>query len=216
MRVVFLGPPGVGKGTQAVRLAQSRGVPHVSTGDILRDAVKNGTPVGVRARSFMDHGKLVPDEVVIGIIEERFRTMGLEKGFALDGFPRTVPQAEALAALLSRLQASLDRVLYFDAPDDVIVERLSGRRTCRGCGSIYHVKFMPARSAEICDKCGGPLYQRPDDEEKAIRERLRVYKAQTSELIRYYGDRKLLRRIESSRSPEEIARDVDRIVAGAG
>lgn len=211
LRVIFLGPPGVGKGTQAKKLSESRGVPHVATGDILREAVKNATPIGLRAKSYMDKGELVPDAVVIGIIEERFRRDDMRRGFILDGFPRTVPQAEALGALLLNLSTPAQGVLYFDASDDVIVERLSGRRTCKSCGKTYHLKFMPAKSG-VC-VCGGELVQRTDDREEAVRERLRVYQAQTAELIRYYSDRKILHRIDAARAPEAIYADVSRISA---
>lgn len=214
MRVIFLGPPGVGKGTQSKKLSESRKAPHIATGDILRDAVKNQTPVGLKAKPFIDKGELVPDSVVIGIIDERFQRPDVKTGFVLDGFPRTVPQAEALHALLAKLGLPVQAVLYFEAADDVIVERLSGRRTCKKCHAMYHVTFVPPEKPGVCDQCGGELIQRSDDQETAIRERLRVYKAQTAELISYYSARRLLHKIEAARSPDDIARSVQQVILG--
>ena len=183
MRLILLGPPGAGKGTQAKRLASGLGAPQISTGDILRQAVSDGTELGRKAKSFMDRGALVPDEVVIGIIEERLRRHDCARGYILDGFPRTLPQAEALLRTLTSIQASLDRVLSIEVPEEELVKRLAGRRVCRACGYMYHVKTNPARQAGVCDKCGGSLYQRDDDKEETIRHRLRVYREQTEPLI---------------------------------
>jgi adenylate kinase len=214
MRVIFLGPPGVGKGTQSKKLSESHKVAHIATGDILREAVKNGTPIGLKAKSFMDKGELVPDAVVIGIIEERFQRPDVKAGFVLDGFPRTVAQAEALNDLLTRMRLPIEAVMYFDAADEVIVERISGRRTCKKCGAPYHMKFMPPKKAGVCDRCSGELEHRTDDQEDKVRNRLKVYKAQTAELISYYSDRKLLHKIDGARPPDEIFRSVQKIVDG--
>ncbi len=204
MKIVLLGPPGAGKGTQAVRLAQDDGLRHLSTGDALREAVKAGTEVGLKARSYMDSGALVPDEVVIGIIEECLRDDGPDASHLFDGFPRTAAQAEALDELLSRLDSRLDAVVYFDTPEDVVIKRLSGRRTCRKCGANFHAEFMPPKKDMICDKCGGELYQREDDRPESVRNRLRTYQAQTAELIGYYRGKNLLREVAAERGPDEV------------
>lgn len=184
--LVFLGPPGAGKGTQAVRLAQHESIPHVSTGDIFRAAVKEGTPLGRQAKGYMDKGQLVPDEVVVGIVEERLSAADCREGFILDGFPRTVNQAESLDATLARLELALDAVINVQVSDDEVVRRLTGRRVCRECGATYHLVFDRPATDGTCDKCGGELYQRTDDSEDTVRERLRVYWNQTEQLISYY------------------------------
>lgn len=177
---------------------------HVSTGDILREAVKNQTPIGKRAEEFMKRGELVPDEIVVGIIEERFRQDPPTRGFVLDGFPRTLGQARALDAMMWKFRSAIDRVFYFDAPEEVVVERLAGRRTCRKCGWVFHLKFNPPKRAGVCDQCGGELFQRPDDNETTVRERLRVYKEQTAALIQYYDEKQILTRIDGSGSADEV------------
>ncbi len=208
MKIVLLGPPGAGKGTQAVRLARDAGLRHLSTGDVLREAVKAGTEVGLKARSYMESGALVPDEVVIGIIEERMRDDGPEVSHLLDGFPRTAAQAEALDELLRRLDSRLDAVVYFDVPEDVVVERLSGRRTCRKCGANFHAEFMPPKKDMICDKCGGELCQREDDRPESVRNRLSTYQAQTAELIDYYRRENLLRKVAAEREPDAVYKNL--------
>ncbi len=208
MRLILLGPPGAGKGTQAKLLTGRLGVPQVSTGDMLRQAVADGTELGRKAKSFMDRGALVPDEVVIGIIEERLRKADCGQGYILDGFPRTLPQAEALSRALTSLSASLDRVLSVEVPEDDLVKRLTGRRICRGCGYMFHVDTHPPRQIGVCDKCGGMLYQRDDDKEETIRHRLRVYREQTEPLIAYYDTLGLLRRIDGCGTIEEISQRV--------
>lgn len=213
MRVVLLGPPGVGKGTQAAKLAERYGVPHISTGDALREAVQKGTKVGLKAKSYMERGALVPDEVVIGIIGERLAQPDCRKGFILDGFPRTVNQAEALDDILKSMGTDLDAVLHITAPDQVIVERLSGRRTCRRCGRVYHIATMPPKRDGICDICGGELYQREDDKPEAIAKRLQVYREQTAPLVDYYRRRGKLVEIDGSKSVEEV---FDQIVDALG
>lgn len=192
MKLILLGPPGAGKGTQAKMLTDHFGIPQIATGDILRAAVQTGTPLGLQAKGFMDAGALVPDEVVIGIVRERLQAADCAAGFILDGFPRTVPQADALQATLRALGRELDRVVSLTVDADALVERLTGRRTCRGCGRGFHVTFDPPRVDDRCDACAGELYQRDDDQEETIRRRLTVYAQQTAPLIDYYRGAGLL------------------------
>jgi adenylate kinase len=186
MKLILLGPPGAGKGTQAKMLTEKFSIPQISTGDILRAAVKEGTPMGRKAKAFMDAGGLVPDAVVVGIVRERLQEDDCRSGFILDGFPRTVAQADALQASLQEMDKELDRVVSLAVDAEALVERLTGRRTCRQCGRGYHVKFDPPQQAGICDACGGALFQRDDDQEQTIRKRLQVYADQTAPLISYY------------------------------
>lgn len=188
MKLILLGPPGAGKGTQAKMLTDKFNIPQVSTGDILRAAVKEGTPMGVRAKAFMDAGGLVPDEVVVGIVEERLAKQDCVNGFILDGFPRTVAQADALTITLRGMGKELDSVISLEVDVEALVERLTGRRTCKACGKGYHLRFDPPKSESECGVCGGELFQRDDDREETIRKRLDVYSSQTSPLIRYYSD----------------------------
>lgn len=192
MKLVLLGPPGAGKGTQAKMLSDEFSIPQISTGDILRAAVKENTPLGLKAKSFMDAGGLVPDEVVIGIVAERLQYDDCRKGFILDGFPRTVAQADALQANLQKLGKRLDRVVALQVDTEALVERLTGRRSCKSCGSGYHLRFDPPATAERCDTCNGELSQREDDREETIRKRLEVYDEQTAPLISYYRAANLL------------------------
>ncbi len=185
MNIVLFGPPGSGKGTQAKLLAEKYGIPHISTGDILRENLKNKTKLGLAAKSYMDRGELVPDDVLIGIIKDRLSQSDCASGFLLDGYPRTVPQADALRTILSEMGKKLDIVLNIDVHDDELMKRLTGRRMC-ACGASYHILFNPPKQAGICDLCGNQLYQRDDDKEEAIRNRLDVYKRQTQPLIDYY------------------------------
>ena len=208
MRLIFLGPPGVGKGTQAQRLSAEFRIPKVSTGDILREAVQKKTPLGLEAQSFMDSGKLVPDDVVIGIIRERLKESDCKDGFILDGFPRTVPQARALTSVLGQNQSGIDRVLNFELSDDELIRRLSGRRSCPNCQAVYHVEFNPAKKPDQCDGCGGKLIQRSDDQPETIQRRLEVYQSQTLPLIRFYEDQGVLSRIDGSGNPEAVYRRV--------
>lgn len=202
--MIMLGPPGSGKGTQAKRLTERFGIPQISTGDILREAVKEGTPLGKEAKRYMDEGKLVPDEVVVGIVRERLKEPDCEKGFILDGFPRTVAQAEALDRILEEMGRKIDHVIDIEVSEDELLKRLTGRRTCKRCGAMYHIIFNPPKRDGICDQCGGELYQRDDDKEETIKARLKVYREQTAPLIDYYEKRGLLRRIEGSGKIEEI------------
>ena len=196
MRMILLGPPGAGKGTQAKMLLEKLAIPQISTGDILRAAVKDGTPMGLEAKSFMDSGGLVPDSVVIGIIRDRIQDEDCSKGYILDGFPRTIAQAEALDTMLSELGSGIDAVVSLQADEEELVRRLTGRRTCRSCGFGFHVMFKPPKAEGVCDECGGELYQRDDDQETAIRERLSVYGEQTQPLIDYYRGKGTLKEVD--------------------
>ncbi|MBI5248674.1 MAG: adenylate kinase [Desulfomonile tiedjei] len=214
MRIVLLGGPGSGKGTQAQKLISQVGVPQISTGDIFRAAVKEGTPMGLKAKAFMEQGELVPDDVVIGVVEERLTKPDLDKGYMLDGFPRTVGQAQALDKILVSQSKNIDHVILVDVPDEELVKRLSGRRTCRNseCGKMYHVMFNPPKKEGICDACGSELYQRADDSEVTIRERLSVYNSQTSPLIDYYDKKGLLRRVEGVGPIDQIFASIQKVL----
>jgi adenylate kinase len=209
MRVVFVGPPGVGKGTQAQRLAERRGMVKISTGDVLREAVRQGTPLGVRAKAFMDAGSLVPDDLVIGMLSERLAGDDTARGCLLDGFPRTIAQAEALGKMLERRGEALDLVVAFEADPEVIVDRLSGRRSCPRCGKVYHVQFDPSPAGARCGGCGAELVQREDDREATIRRRLKVYEEETAPLLAYYRDRGLLVLVDGTAPIDAVAARVD-------
>src|SRR5512143_4085588 len=204
MRIILLGPPGAGKGTQAKDLVEKYGIPQISTGDILRKNLAEKTPLGLEAKKFMDKGELVPDAVVVGIVKERLKEADCKKGYILDGFPRTVPQAEELDKALAGMSTPLDKVLSIDVPDAELVKRLSGRRMCRGCNAGYHVMFKAPKVADKCDKCGGELYQRDDDKEEAIKNRLVVYQSSTAPLIAYYTGKGLLRAVDGVGSMGDI------------
>ena len=208
MNLGFLGPPGAGKGTQAKRLLDEFGIPQISTGDILRDAVRRGTELGKKAGPLMAAGKLVPDDVVVDLAIERLRQPDCGRGFVLDGFPRTIPQAEALDAALRREGKKLDGVISLQVPEETLVERISGRRSCPKDGSAYHVYQKPPRRAGRCDLCGSELVQREDDKPDKVRERLAVYAAQTAPLEAYYAKQGLLRRISGVGSPEAIYAEI--------
>jgi len=197
MNLILLGGPGAGKGTQAKKLIDKYKIPQISTGDILRAAVKDGTEMGKKAKEYMDAGKLVPDEVVIGIIKDRLAQPDCKKGFILDGFPRTVPQAEALDKVLSSLSSKIDHVVSIDVDEEALVTRLTGRRTCKNaaCGQMFHIEYTPPKKAGFCDKCGTELYLRDDDNETTVRSRLTTYNQATKPLIDYYSAKKLVRPI---------------------
>lgn len=204
MRLILLGPPGGGKGTQAKLIEERLSIAHISTGDLLRQAVAERTELGRTAKEFMDRGELVPDELVIGMIEERVRNADCQRGFLFDGFPRNVAQAEALSDMLRRQGLSLDHVVSLDVPQQELVKRLAGRRTCRQCGSMCHIIFDPPREEGVCNRCGGGLYQRDDDREETIRARLEVYRDQTEPLLGYYRTRGLLREVDGVGETQEV------------
>jgi len=204
MNLILLGPPGAGKGTQAQRIVERYHIPQISTGDILRAAVKDGTPLGMKAKGFMDRGQLVPDEIVIGTIEERLKAKDCDPGFILDGFPRTIPQAEALQSILTKIGKRIDHVINIEVPSEELVRRLAGRRTCKNCGAMFHLLFQSPKKQGICDRCGGLLYQRADDNEETIRTRLKEYENQTAPLIQYYRGKKNLRSIQGMGGPDQI------------
>lgn len=214
MRIVLLGGPGSGKGTQAKKLVDKLGIPQISTGDIFRAALKEGTPMGLKAKTYMDKGELVPDDVVIGVVEERLTKPDLDKGYMLDGFPRTLAQAEALDKILVSQGKGIDHAILVDVPDEELVARLSGRRTCRNsdCGKMYHVMFNPPKREGVCDGCGSELYQRDDDSEATIRERLTVYNNQTAPLINYYDKKQLLRRVAGVGPIDEIFASIQKVL----
>lgn len=216
MRVILLGPPGAGKGTQAKMLSERYGVPQISTGDILRAAVAAGTPLGKEAKAYMDRGALVPDEVVIGIARDRLAEPDCRGGYLLDGFPRTVAQAEALTRMLRDLGAPLPSVVSLDVAEGELVRRLSGRRTCQGCGEPFHVEFHPPRVEGTCDKCTGTLIQREDDREETIRRRLQVYREQTEPLIGYYKTQGLLKTVNGLGETGEIFGRISSTLEGRG
>lgn len=217
MRLVFLGPPGVGKGTQAEAAAARLGVPHISTGDMFRAAMGDGSELGEKVKGYVESGGLVPDEVTAELVERRLAQSDCQGGFLLDGFPRTTPQAEALERILKGLGASLDAAVCFAAPEEAIVERLAGRRMCpnKACGANYHVRFKPPAEDMVCDLCGQPLYQRPDDSEATVRERLKVYRAQTEPLIAWYRAKGLLREVDASGDIGAVRAALDAALAPA-
>jgi adenylate kinase len=214
MRLVFLGPPGAGKGTQARELAREWRVPQVATGDMLREAMAAGTPLGREAKQYYDRGALVPDDVILKMVAERFQQPDAVGGFILDGFPRTIAQADGLGAMLDALGQKLDAVIYFDVSDPELVRRLTGRRLCRRCQTPYHLVSAPPARAGVCDKCGGELYQREDDSEATVRNRLQVYERQTAPLLDYYRQRGLLRTVMGE-GPMDKIRQALREAAGA-
>ena len=204
VRIVLMGMPGVGKGTQAARLRERLGVLHVSTGDILREAVQDGTPLGQQAQGHMDSGALVPDRLIGEMIRERLGREDVAAGFILDGFPRTAEQVVILDGVLKKLGVGLDRVVLLQAPEEEIVRRLAGRRVCPRCGALYHLENRPPQAAGVCDECGSALTQRPDDTEEVIRERLRIYREQTLPIAEAYRERELLQEVEGTGDPDVV------------
>jgi len=208
MNLVMLGPPGAGKGTQAALLAEKLGVPHVATGDLFREALKNETELGLTAKSYMERGELVPDEVTIAMVRARLQKPDSQNGIILDGFPRTIEQAEALKDLLAEQGEAIDAALFIDAAEDELVRRLSSRWTCRNCQAVYNVISNPPHQEGKCDMCGGELYQRPDDMPETVRNRIRVYWQQTSHLVDYYQDQGLLITIKSEGGIERVQQKI--------
>ena len=213
MNLIIMGPPGAGKGTQSRRLGEYLGVPVISTGEILRDEIKRKTALGTQAKRHMDKGELIPDTLMIGVIEERLKRSDCERGFILDGFPRTVAQADALHRMLGQLGGSLEHAVSLSVPNDELLKRLSGRRTCRDCGAMYHIIFDPPTNSGLCNKCNGELYQRDDDYEDIISSRLEVYEAQTAPLLDYYRGHRLLLEVDGIGGRDDI---LDRILTRLG
>lgn len=208
MRIVLLGAPGAGKGTQARLLSTDYGIPQVSTGDMLRAALKAGTPLGLEAKRYMDAGNLVPDDVICGLIRERLGEPDAAPGFLLDGFPRTEPQAEALDAMLAAIGQDLQLAIDVVVPEEDLVERLSGRRVCRECGASFHVRFNPSAKGDVCELCDGALYQRADDSADTVRNRLKVYQAQTAPISARYERAGILRRLDGNRTMDQVRADL--------
>jgi adenylate kinase len=204
MEMILLGLPGVGKGTQAKKLEAALNIPHIATGDIFREAIKNGTPLGKKAESFIEAGELVPDEVTIGIVEERLGKSDCENGFILDGFPRTIKQAEALDSILSKQNKELDLAIYLTAEKEILIERLSGRRICEDCGATYHIKNDPPKKEGICDECGGKLIQRSDDTKETVEKRIEVNKEKTKKLVDFYRKKEILEEVQSTGGIENV------------
>ena len=203
-----MGPPGAGKGTQAAKLVERYDIPHVSTGDIFRGALQERTPLGLEAKRYMDVGALVPDQVTVGITRERLAKSDCIGGFILDGFPRTLQQAQALDQMLAKMGIRLNKVVNIAVPDQELIPRLTGRRICQSCGATYHMEFRPPAQPSVCDRCGGELYQRTDDQEETVRERLEVYRLQTQPLIQYYRERDLYSEINGAQSTDAVFRDI--------
>jgi adenylate kinase len=213
VRVILLGPPGAGKGTQAGNIAETYDIPHISTGDILRANVREGTELGLEAKRFMDAGDLVPDDVIIGMVGARLAQPDAAKGFLFDGFPRTVPQAQALEQLLQEREQPLDVVLRLAVDEDEVVSRLTGRRTCTACGAVFHVAHQPPATEGVCDACGGELVQRDDDREDVVRNRLEVYRRSTEPLEEFYWNRGLLRDVEAVGTVAEVGERAAAVLA---
>ncbi|NWL90043.1 MULTISPECIES: adenylate kinase [unclassified Paenibacillus] len=214
MNVLFMGPPGAGKGTQAEVIVNEFGIPHISTGDAFRLAMKQGTPVGMKAKEYIDKGLLVPDDVTVGIVRERLQQSDCENGFLLDGFPRTLSQAEALEELLNGLGRKLEHVINLKVDRDKLMARLTGRRICKSCGSTYHVIFNPPAQEGVCDKCGGELYQRSDDNEESVGTRLDEYINKTAPLLKFYEDKGLLRQVDGEQEIDSVSKEIVSILRG--
>nr|WP_277874705.1 adenylate kinase [Mesobacillus harenae] len=212
--MVLMGLPGAGKGTQAEKIVAKYNIPHISTGDMFRSAIKEGTELGIKAKSFMDKGALVPDEVTIGIVRERLSKEDCEKGFLLDGFPRTVAQAEALEYMLADLGKKIDYVINIDVDSDILMERLTGRRICKNCGATYHLVFNPPSQEGICDRCGGELYQRADDNADTVQNRLDVNIQQTKPLLNFYEEKGYLRNINGQQDINIVFTAIDELLGG--
>ncbi|MGB9804046.1 adenylate kinase [Desulfofundulus sp.] len=208
MKLLIMGPPGAGKGTQAEMLVKELNITHISTGDMFRAAIKEGTEMGKKAKEYMDKGELVPDDVVVGMVRDRLQKPDCEKGFLLDGFPRTLAQAQALDDTLQTMGIQLDAVINIAVPRDKLMARLTGRRVCRSCGASYHILFNPPQVEGKCNSCGGELYQRSDDNEEAVSNRLDVYEAQTQPLIDYYASKGLLKNINGDQEIKKVLEDI--------
>lgn len=214
MNLIFMGPPGAGKGTQADKIIEQLKVPHISTGDMFREAIAKKTAVGLEAKKYMDDGKLVPDDVTIKVVEERLADKDTEKGFLLDGFPRTIPQAEALDEVLKGMNRKIDKVINLEVPFDLLIRRITGRRVCEDCSATYHVEFNPPKVEGVCDKCGGRLIQRSDDNLENATKRLETYNKQTKPLIDYYGKQGNLVNIDGSKDIDIVSADIFEALKG--
>lgn len=214
MNLVLMGLPGAGKGTQAEKIVEKYGVPHISTGDMFRAAMKDETELGLKAKSFMDKGELVPDEVTIGIVNERLAKADCENGFLLDGFPRTVAQAEALEEILAGLGRKIDYVINVEVDQSILMGRLTGRRICKTCGATYHLEFNPPSQEDTCDRCGGELYQRADDNAETVQNRLDVNIKQTAPLLAFYGEKGYLKNINGQQDINDVFENIDELLTG--
>ena len=212
MKIIMLGAPGAGKGTQAKKIADKYGIPHISTGDIFRANIKNGTELGKKAKAYMDQGALVPDELVVDLVADRLKQPDCEKGYVLDGFPRTIPQAESLDSVLASMGQKIDYAINVEVPDENIVRRMSGRRACVGCGATYHVVHAPTRLEGVCDRCGEKLILRDDDKPETVTKRLSVYHEQTQPLIDYYGAKGSLKEVDGTMDMEDVFADICNIL----
>lgn len=212
MNIILLGPPGAGKGTQAEMIKASYPIIHISTGDMFREAVGNSTVMGLEAKKYMDAGQLVPDDVTIGVVEERLSQPDCNSGFLLDGFPRTIPQAEALDKVLAKMGKKLDIALEITVPDAILIGRMAGRVSCNKCKAVYNTQYNPSAVAGICDKCGGELIQRSDDKEETVKNRLKVYAQQTQPLLQYYEKAGALKTLDGNRDSKEVFKDVQSLL----
>lgn len=212
MKIIMLGAPGAGKGTQAKRIAEKYNIPHISTGDIFRANIKNGTELGKKAKTYMDQGLLVPDELVVDLVVDRVAQDDAKNGYVLDGFPRTIPQAEALDAALEKINDKVDYAIDVDVPDSNIIDRMSGRRACVGCGGTYHIVYNPTKAEGVCDACGGQLILRDDDKPETVENRLNVYHDQTQPLIDYYTKKSILKSVDGTKGMNEVFENIVKIL----
>jgi len=212
MKIIMLGAPGAGKGTQAKMIADKYNIPHISTGDIFRANIKNGTELGKKAKTYMDKGLLVPDELVVDLVVDRIQQEDCKNGFILDGFPRTIPQAESLDAALAKINEKMDYALNIEIPDENIIKRMSGRRACVSCGATYHIVNIPPRTEGICDRCGGELILRDDDKPETVKKRLDVYHEQTEPLIKYYTDKGIIKELDGTMEMDDVFSDIIKIL----
>ena len=212
MKIIMLGAPGAGKGTQAKKIAEKYGIPHISTGDIFRANIKGGTELGLKAKTFMDQGKLVPDEITIGMLMDRIKDADCANGYVLDGFPRTIPQAESLTAALAAQGEAIDYAVNVDVPDENIITRMSGRRACLSCGATYYIQFNPPKKEGVCDTCGSALVLRDDDKPETVKNRLAVYHEQTQPLIDYYQKAGVLKEVDGTQDLNKVFADIVEIL----
>jgi len=212
INIILFGPPGAGKGTQSAKIIEKYSLLHIATGDLFRQHLKEGTPLGNLAKDYMNKGNLVPDQVVIDMVDDKIKTSGQPAGIIFDGFPRTTPQAEALDNILNEMNRSIDYVIHIDVDREILMERLTGRRICRDCGATYHLVFNPPKQANVCDKCNGELYQRDDDNEETVANRLEVNINQQQPLLDYYEKKGVLKTIDGSRKIEEVFQEVDTLI----